>query len=67
MVLKPQNQPVQLNLMADGPPVPGHPSMANLFDHAYEIDQLQGRILNPSRTNGNLKATAVTEYMEQER
>jgi len=66
VVLKPQNLPEQLRLLADGPPAQGHPSIIDIFTHAYESDPLPEEILNAIRANDSIKDITVVECMEQD-
>jgi hypothetical protein len=38
VVLKPQNLPRQFCLLADSPPIQGHPSITDLLDQTYKTD-----------------------------
>jgi len=63
-VLKPQNLPEQLHLLADSPAMQGRPSLPELFIQAYETDPLPGKILEAIRTNGSLKDITIAECPE---
>jgi len=66
VVLKPQNLPKELRLLADSPPTQGHPSISDLMSDAYKTDPLPGKILEAIRTNGSLKDITVAECAEQD-
>jgi len=66
VVLKLQNLPRELCLLADSPPAQGGPSIADLMTDAYEPDPLSGKILEAIRTNGSLKEIMVAECTEQD-
>ena len=65
-VLKPQNIPEQLHLLADSPPMLGHPSLSDILIQAYQVDPLTDRILSAIQSNGSLKETTVAECTELE-
>ena len=67
VVLKPQNLPKELRLLADSPPAQGHSSILNLMMEASETDPLPGRILEAIRANGSSKDITVTECTEHRR
>jgi len=66
VVLKPQNLPEQLRLLADSPPVQGRPSISDLMTEAYQTDPLPGKILEAIRTNSGLQEITVAECTEKE-
>jgi len=66
VVLKPQNLPKELLLLADSPPAQGHPSIPDLMTEAYATDPVQGKILEAIRTNGSLKDITTEECTEQD-
>lgn len=66
-ILKLQHEWEQLCLFRDSPHVQSHPLISDLFNRAYEVDQLPGKILEAIPTNGSLKEFTVAEYMEQDR
>ena len=45
VVLKPQDLPNQLHLLAESPPTQGRPSISDLKTQAYRNDPLPGKIL----------------------
>ena len=61
MVLKPQNLPEQLRLLADFPPIQGRPSISDLMIKPYETDPLPGTILEPIRTTSGSQGITIAE------
>jgi len=49
-ILKPQNLPEQLRVLADSPPAEGHPSIPDIMAEAYVTHFLPGKILEAIRT-----------------
>jgi len=64
VVLKPQNLPKELCLLADCPPAQGSPSISDLMTKAYRTDPLPGKMLEAIRTNSGLLKITVTECTE---
>jgi len=64
-ILKPQNLPEELCLLADSPPAQGHPSISKLCTTRYVSDPLPGRILEAIRTNTQWKEITIVEYTEK--
>jgi len=54
VVLKPQNLPEQVCLLADSPPAQGRSSISDLRAKAYGTDPLPGRILEAIGMNCGL-------------
>jgi len=65
VVLKPQNLPKQLRLLADSLPAQGCPSIPDLMTEAYQTDPLPGKILEAIRTNSGLQEITVTECTDE--
>jgi len=66
VVLKLQNLPGELRLLADSPPGQGRPSIPDLMTEAYETDPLPGKIVKAVRMNGSLKDITIAEFTEQD-
>ena len=49
VVLKSQNQPEQLRLLADNPPTPGHSSISDFMIESYVTDSRPAQILEAIR------------------
>jgi len=64
VVLKPQNLPKQLRLLADSLPAQGHPSIFHLMTEAYEADLLPGKILEAIRTKSGLHEITIVKCIE---
>jgi len=64
VVVKLQNVPEQLHLLADSPPTQGHPSIPDLIIKAYETDPQPGRILEAIRTKCGIREIAIAECIE---
>jgi len=64
MVLKLQNLPEQLRLLADSPPAQGHPSISNLMTEAYETYPLPGKVLEAIRTKSGLQEVTTAECIK---
>jgi hypothetical protein len=65
VVLKPQNLPEQVWVLANGPPVQDCPTISDFFTQAHETDSLPGEILKAIRMNGSLNEITVPECTEQ--
>ena len=65
MVLKPQNLPEQLHLLADSPPTQGRPSIPNHMTKACQTDPLPGKILEAIQTNSGQQEITVVECTEE--
>jgi hypothetical protein len=65
-VLKWQNLPTQLQLLADCPPVQHHPSISDLSHQVYMIDPLQGKIFGAIQTKYSDNAIIVAEITKQD-
>ena len=61
VVLKPQNLPKQLRLLADSPPAQGCPSITDLMTEAYKTDPLPGKILEAIRTKNGLQQITIAD------
>jgi len=61
MVLKPQNLPEQLRLLADCPPIQGRPSISGLMIKAYVTDPLPGKIQEPMQTTSGSQGITIAE------
>ena len=66
VVLKLQNLPKELHLLADTPLAQGRPSISDLMTEAYETDPLPGKILEGIHTNGSVKDITIAECTEQD-
>ena len=66
VVLKPHNLSKKLHLLVDGLLVQFYPSIPDLSNEAYVVDQLPGRILEAIGAMGSLEEITVRECMEQE-
>ena len=64
MVLKPQNLPEQLRLLADSPPAQGCPCISDRITKAYETDPLPGKILEAIRAQNGLQEITIAECVE---
>jgi hypothetical protein len=64
VVLKPQNLPKELRLLADSPYAQDSPSISDLMTKAYESDPLPAKIMEAIRVNGSLKEITVAECTE---
>jgi len=64
VVLKPQNQPEQLRLLADSPAVQGRPSIFDRMTEAYETDPLPGKILEAIWTKSGIQEITIAECIE---
>ena len=64
VVLKPQNLPEQLRLLADIPPAHGSPSVSDLLTKTYQTDPVAGKILEVIRMNSGLQEITVVECKE---
>jgi hypothetical protein len=64
VVLKLQNIPKELLLLADSPPAQGRPSISDLMSDAYKTDPLPGKILEAIHTNRSLKEITVADCTE---
>ena len=67
VVLKPQNLPKELCLLADSLPAQGCRSISDLMSDVYKTDPLPGKILEAIRTNGSLKDITVAVCTKQDR
>jgi hypothetical protein len=65
VVLKRQNLPEQLCLLANGPSVQGCPFMSNIFTRAYEVDPFPEKKLKTIWGNDSLKEITMVEYTKQ--
>jgi len=65
VLLKPQNLPEQLRLLADRPPTQGCPSIPDLLTKAYQTDPLPGKLLEGIRMNSGLQELTVVECTEE--
>ena len=66
VVLKRQNLPEQLHLLADSSPAQGRPSISDLLVEAYETDPLPGRLFEAIWTNGSLKEITIAECTKED-
>jgi len=66
VVLKLQNPPKELRLLADSPHTQGSPSISVLMSDEYEADQLSRKILEAIRSNGSLKDITIAECAVQD-
>jgi len=66
VVLKPQNLPEQLRLLADSEPAQDGPSISNLMTEAYETDPLPGKIVEGIRTKNGFQEITVADCIEEE-
>jgi len=66
VVLKPQDLPNQLHLLAESPPTQGRPSISDLKTQAYRNDPLPGKILEAIWTKSGLQEIAIAECIEKE-
>jgi len=65
VVLKLQNLPEQLCLIADNPPAQCCPSSSDHMNKAYETDPLPGKILEAIRTKSGLQEITIAECIEE--
>jgi len=66
VVLKPQNLPEQLRLLADSPPAQGRPFIFDPMIKAYQPDPLPGKILEAIRTENGMQKITIAEFREDE-
>ena len=66
VVLKPHNIPEQLRILANGLPVQERPLLFDLFNHAYQVDPVPGKILKAIWKGGSLKEITVAECAEKD-
>jgi len=64
VVLKPQNLPKQLGLLADSTPPQGHPSISDLITEAYETYPLSGRIMDAIQMKNELQEISIAECIQ---
>jgi hypothetical protein len=61
VVLKPQNVPAKLRLLADRSPASTRASLSKHYNQAYGADPLLGMILEAIPENGSLKKVTIAE------
>jgi len=66
VVLKQENLPEQLRLLADSPPALGRPSISDFMIKEYGTDLLPGRILEAIRMRSGLEEITIAECIEEE-
>ena len=66
VVLKPQNLPKRLRLLADSLPAQGRPSISDLMTKPYETDPLPGNILEAIQAKNGLQEITIAECIEDE-
>jgi len=66
VVLKPQNMPEHLHLLADSPPSQGYSSISDLFTEAHLTDRHPAKIWEAIQTHSGLWEITVAESTEQE-
>jgi len=66
VVLKPQNLPEQLRLLADSPPVQFRPSIPDLMAKGYKTDPSPGRIWEAIRMKSGLQEITIAECIQED-
>jgi hypothetical protein len=66
VVLKPHNLPEKLRILGNGLPVQKRSSVFDVFNQAYPVYLLLGRIMKAKQEGGSLKEITVAECVEKD-